>query len=87
MKSYDERSDAEKIKLLRSLIEYEGKRSLTTPVRHPLSMEDVLPFATRRGTVQLPSRRGPVSLPCLVADRKTALAEMRRRLKKLGGEE
>lgn len=83
MKAWDERTPEQQIALLKSLIAYEERKSLTTPVRHPVSMEDVLPFRTRRGTVQLPSRRGSVSIPCVIADRKTALAEMDKLLKKL----
>lgn len=85
MKPFDERTREQKIQLLRSLIEYEGKRSLTAPMRHPLSMEDVLPPipGLRRSMVQIPSCRGNVSIPCVQADRRAALRSMDAMLKEL----
>lgn len=85
MKPYDERTREQKIQLLRSLIEYEGKRSLTTPMRFGLDYEDVLPPipGLRRSMAQVPTRGGSVSIPCVQADRRTALRSMEAMLKEL----
>jgi len=88
MKTFDERSRDDKISLLRKLIAYEGRHSLTTPVRyglsHPASAPGALPFETRQTVVTVPIPGGRhLSIPAVVADRRTALKTMEAMLKEL----
>lgn len=86
MKPFNERSREGQIELLRMIIKREGRMSLTTPVRYGLAYEDVLPFATRRTTVAVPTPGGlHISIPAVVADRRTALREMQAKLEDLEG--
>lgn len=89
MKPFDERSREDKISLLKKLIAYEGRHSLTTPVRygllHPLGDEDALPFETRRSTVYVGRPGQQAAIPVLVADRRTALKTMEKMLAELEG--
>ena len=85
MKAWDERTPEQQIALLKSLIKHEGRRSMTTPLRFGLDYEDVLPPipGLRRSMVQIPSRRGNVSIPCVQADRRAALRSMEALLQEL----
>jgi len=87
IKAFDDLDRAGKISRLKMLIKREEGGRLSRPIRHPLSMEDALPFESRRTMVYVGSPGRQAAIPAVEADRRTAVEAMDKLLAELEGDE